>query len=242
MTVSEIDTFYFKFRNLLLAEKNATLSLKSEDGRAQVTLSVDLGHLLPGAVPQQQPYRGRNGPARVRRRERRAEARRNAEAEEASDETTEEVKKSTATQTTERVDIGEQQVTGKDIPTDAIAKATEEVADEFCSDKEYSGPFKVVESEETITYEIECWDPGNKWIEQDVYNHMGESLEQMFSVFKVKSKDQQYKLDVFEKVKDTFQLKLEMKKFKDNEAVIDNFRRQGHVPGGGCVKFFRKLV
>ena len=52
MTVSEIDTFYFKFKNLLLAEKNATLTLRSEDGRAQVTLSVDLGHLLPGAVPQ----------------------------------------------------------------------------------------------------------------------------------------------------------------------------------------------
>jgi hypothetical protein len=98
-----------------------------------------------------------------------------------------------------------------------------------------------VESDDTITYEIECWDPGNKWIEQDVFNHMGESMEQMFICFKVKSEDQQYKIDVLEKVKDTFPLKLEMKKFKGNEAVKDNFRRQGHVPGGGCVKFFRNL-
>ena len=243
MTVSEIDTFYFKFKNLLLAEKNATLTLRSEDGRAQVTLSVDLGHLLPGAVPQhQQPHQCRNSPARIRRRERRAEARRNAEAEEAL-ETSKEMKKSMATQTTEIVDIGNNQETDtRDTTEDAVVNATEKVADEFCSDQEYSGPFRDVESEDTITYEIECWDPGNKWIEQDVFNHMGESLEQMFICFKVKSEDQQYRLDVLEKVKDTFPLKLEMKKFKGNEAVIDNFRRQGHVPGGGCVKFFRKLV
>ena len=77
MAVSELDTFYFKFKNLILAEKNATLTLKSEAGRAQVTLSVDLGHLLPEANPHQ-PHRGRNSPARQRRRERRAAARHDA--------------------------------------------------------------------------------------------------------------------------------------------------------------------
>ena len=71
---------------------------------------------------------------------------------------------------------------------------------------------------------------------------MGESLEQMFRVFNVKSEDQQYQLDVIDKVKETFQLKLEMKTFENNEKVIDNFRRQGHVPGGGCVKFYRKYL
>ena len=81
MTVSELDTLYFKFKNLVLAEKNATLTLKSEAGRTDVTLTVDLGHLLADAGPQQ-PYHGRNGPARRRRRERRAAARQ--EAEEAS--------------------------------------------------------------------------------------------------------------------------------------------------------------
>ena len=155
---------------------------------------------------------------------------------------TKEMNKSIATQTTERVDIGNHQETDTRDKTADVVNATEKVADEFCSDQEYSGPFKDVESDDTIPYAIECWDPGNKWIEQDVFNHMGESLEPMFIVFKVKSEDQQYKLDVLEKVKDTFPLKLEMKKFKGNEAVIDNFRRQGYVPGGGCVKFFRKLV
>ena len=91
-------------------------------------------------------------------------------------------------------------------------------------------------------YELECWDPDNKWIVQDVYNHMGESLEQMFRVFNVKSEDQQYQLDVIDKVKETFQLKLEIKTFENNEKVIGNFRRQGHVLGGGCVKFYRKYL
>ena len=167
-------------KNLLLAEKDATLTIKSEEGRAQVTLFVDLGHLLPRAGQQQQPCQGRNGPARMRRRERRAEARHIAAVEEVS-ETTEKVVESTATQTTELVEFCEEQLVGKD--NTAELKVTEEVADELCSN-------------DTISYEIECWDPGNKWIVQDVYNHMGESLEQMFTVFKVKPQDQQ--LDVSE--------------------------------------------
>ena len=58
MTVSELDTFYFKFKNLVLAEKNTILTLKSEAGRTDVTLSVDLDNLLADADPQQ-PHRGR---------------------------------------------------------------------------------------------------------------------------------------------------------------------------------------
>ena len=229
------------------------MTIKSEEGRAKVTLIVDLGNLLPGAGPQQQPHRGRNGPARMRRRERRAEAQQDARAEEAS----EKVVESTATKTTDRVEVEKAVETTEKVEdsadietTERVAfsehqvkvKVTEEVADEFCSNREYSEHSKVDESDDTTTYEIECWDPGNKWIIQDVYNHMGESLEQMFSLFNVKPQDQQYQLDVFEKVIDTFHFKLELKNFPNREAVVDNFRRQGHVPGGGCVKFFRKLL
>ena len=113
------------------------------------------------------------------------------------------------------------------------------------SDKEYGDPSKVDESNDVnVTFETECVDPGNKWEWgiQDVYNHMGESLEQMFRVFKVDAEDQHYQLDVFEKVEDTFLLKLEMKKSKNHKEVIDNFKRKGYVPGGGCVKFFRKIL
>ena len=176
MAVSEIDTFYFKFKNLCVTGINATLTLHSEEGRAQVTLNADLG-------PKQQPH-GRNGPARVRRRERRAAARQSAEAVEAS---TEVVEKCAATQTSEEVVNCEQQVVGEDTTAEVKdIKVTEEVTDELFSDREFSDQSKVVESEDTIVYDIECWDPGNKWVTQDVFNHMGESLELMFESFKIK--------------------------------------------------------
>ena len=236
MAVSEIDTFYFKFKNLCVAGINATLTLHSEEGRAQVTLNADLGHLGPVVSPSQHPH-GRNGPARVRRRERRAAAR---QSEEASTETVD--KYAAATQTTEEVLDREQQVVGEDT-TEKVddGKVAEEVTDEFCPNREYCEQSNVEESGDTIVYDIECWDPGNKWVKEDVFNHMGESLEQMFECFKIKKENQQYQLDVLDKVKDTFPLKLEMKKLKNDKAVLDNFRRQGYVPGGGCVKFFRKL-
>ena len=96
------------------------------------------------------------------------------------------------------------------------------MTDEFCSNKEYDDGSKDDETpneSETVINELECWDPDNKWIVQDVYNHMGENLEQMFRVFNVKSDDQQYKFDVIDKVKETFQLKLEMKDFENNELL-----------------------
>ena len=127
MAVSEIDTFYFKFKNLCVAGINATLTLHSEEGRAQVTLNADLGHLRPGVGPKQQPH-GRNGPSRVRRRARRAAARQSADAVEAS---TEVVEKCAATQTSEEVVNCEQQVVGEVKDT----KVTEEVTDELCSDQ-----------------------------------------------------------------------------------------------------------
>ena len=78
----ELDSFYVKFKHLLRAEKDATLTLKSEAGRAFVTLSLDLGHVL--SEQDLRPRGGsRNGPARVRRREKRAAARENLATEEA---------------------------------------------------------------------------------------------------------------------------------------------------------------
>ena len=74
MVHHELDSFYVKFKNLLLTEKDATLTLKSEAGRALITLSVDLGHVL-SAEDQLPPSRHRNGPARQHRREKRAAAR-----------------------------------------------------------------------------------------------------------------------------------------------------------------------
>ena len=78
----ELDSFYVKFKHLLRAEKDATLTLKSEAGRAFVTLTLDLGHVL--SEQDLHPRGGsRNGPARIRRREQRAAARENLATEEA---------------------------------------------------------------------------------------------------------------------------------------------------------------
>ena len=80
----ELDSFYVKFKHLLRAEKDAILTLKSEAGRAFVTLTLDLGH-----VHSEQDLcprgRSRNGPARIRRHEKRAAARENLATEEAKE-------------------------------------------------------------------------------------------------------------------------------------------------------------
>ena len=83
MAQQELDSFFVKFKCLLQSEKDATLTLKSEAGRAFVTLSLDLGHVRS---EQDLPPRVgglRNGPARMRRRERRAAAREKLATEEA---------------------------------------------------------------------------------------------------------------------------------------------------------------
>ena len=55
----------------------------------------------------------------------------------------------------------------------------------MCSDKEYNA--KVNESEDTEKYEFECWDRRNKWGIQDVYNHLGETFDQMFRIVKMRN-------------------------------------------------------
>ena len=64
--MSEVDNFIRKFKNLLLAGKQANLTIKSETGKVTVTLTVE--EELLNVVP----IRSRNGPSRQRRRARRA--------------------------------------------------------------------------------------------------------------------------------------------------------------------------
>jgi hypothetical protein len=73
MVVSDLDSFYFKFKNLLHAEKDAILTVKSEAGRVHVSLSADQGHVLSAHPPRH--HYPRSGPSQQRRRARRAEAR-----------------------------------------------------------------------------------------------------------------------------------------------------------------------
>ena len=73
MAGDEIWNFVNKFHNLRNAGKNATLTLKSQDGKVVMNLQLDLH--VADLPPPQPPRQHRPSPSRVRRTERRANAR-----------------------------------------------------------------------------------------------------------------------------------------------------------------------
>ena len=65
MALSEIDRFFCKYKNFLIAGKSATLTMRAEAGKAIVSLAVeveDLRHVSPN-------NRARDGSSRQRRRQ-----------------------------------------------------------------------------------------------------------------------------------------------------------------------------
>ena len=66
--MSEIDSYVFMFKQLVLTGKKSHLEIKSEAGKAAVHLSVEVD------VLHEQRDQPRNGPARQRPREKRAAA------------------------------------------------------------------------------------------------------------------------------------------------------------------------
>ena len=119
--MAEIDSFILKFKNLLLSGRNATLLIKSNAGKAEVNLSVELGEILP-PPDQQHCHWFRNGPSRQRRRLRRAAARTASNAEEAKEATNEEMNTEEVTEITSEKE--------RNIPP----TQHEALKDEFCSD------------------------------------------------------------------------------------------------------------
>ena len=73
MARAEIDSFIVKFKTLLLSGKKSTLVIKSNNGKAEVSLDVELGEVIP--PPHHRGHGSRDGPSRQRRRQRRAAAR-----------------------------------------------------------------------------------------------------------------------------------------------------------------------
>ena len=157
VVMSDLDSFYFKFKNLLHAEKDAVLTIKSEEGRAHVTLSVDLGHVL-SAHPLHRPHHPRNRLSQQRRRARRAAARFETAAAEVVDPTKNDCHQATAEEATNKVStvkvrnpnsvekasivITSEAETAVEASSNVICgKASEdvtiEVNDELCSDSEY---------------------------------------------------------------------------------------------------------
>ena len=74
MAMSEMDSFIFKFKNLLSTGKSATLTLRADAGKATITLAVEVKVEVSQNVNQTKL--ARNSPSRQRRREKRAKARR----------------------------------------------------------------------------------------------------------------------------------------------------------------------
>jgi ferredoxin-like protein FixX len=161
----ELDSFYFKFKNLLRAEKDATLTFKSEAGRAFVTLSLDLGHVL-SEQDQLPPSGHRNGPARQRRREKRAAARienLSAENVEVKDkESAEEVEEdpSNNNSTAEEAKRVESAVKANELSNleketaEKVEVPVKDLKDEVCPDEIYQNQSKTLISVETQT--LEC--------------------------------------------------------------------------------------
>ena len=75
MAKMEIDSFILKFKSLLLSGRNPTLVIKSNAGKAEINLNVELEDVSHHPHHEHHLHRGsRNGPFRERRRLRRAAA------------------------------------------------------------------------------------------------------------------------------------------------------------------------
>ena len=126
-TQSELDSFFVKFKTLLRGEKDATLTLKSEAGRAVISLSVDLGHVLsePGLLR----HGPRDGPSRQRRRERRTAAReQQVAAEEAEVDAEKALRESTeAVKSTGKVEMKEAESNTNSDAVEITGKVTDSV-------------------------------------------------------------------------------------------------------------------
>ena len=139
MARAEIDSFILKFKNLLLTGRSATLILKSNAGKAEVNLNVEVGHVHP---PSGQHQKSRSGPSRQRRRLRRAAQRTLSETEKVEELNAEEAIESA------KNNESESDVTDREV-----------LQDELCSDDAYA---KEAEKEsevvqvERILVEADC--------------------------------------------------------------------------------------
>ena len=75
--MSEIDSFYIKFKHLVLSGQHANLNIKTEAGKAFVNLTVEV-EIPPHVSPSFCDARSRTSPSRQRRTARRAAARQSA--------------------------------------------------------------------------------------------------------------------------------------------------------------------
>ena len=125
MPVPEIESFIFKFRNLLYSGKDARLEIKSESGKVTMNLTVEV------EIPAKLPSQSRNGPARQRRREQRATARAAAAAENEAAQT--EARTEQVEVVEETIDVLEDAAEAKDLKAAKVSEPIDEITNEFIS-------------------------------------------------------------------------------------------------------------
>ena len=184
MAQNELDSFIFKFKNLCQAGWNATLSLKSNCGKVEAHLSVELGEAFAPVTKQ-----SKNGPSQQRRRERRAAAREAAEAHEQVDVENDVAEgapnglNENAENTTENGGVGIEKDTKVDIT----------VQDEVCSDDIYIDDLV---HDDTVVEEILLQAPCQEICEEDDMNEILDYNLKILGVNMIKCKMNKSESDV----------------------------------------------
>ena len=189
----ELDTFVSKFRNLWQAGQKACLSVESNNGKATVTLRLDLDAPDgPGQHVHHQRQPKRNCTSQQRRRERRAAVR---IAEEAAANNLPEEASETLIAEKAQPDVSENEDrAAKDILSAAeeVSQKDEKVLDEFCTDESFNE-----NTESCLDCEVYLlkYSDTSKVIEaQDVVNYIEDKLKYNFNRYKVKEADRIFKI------------------------------------------------
>ena len=216
----EIDSFILKFKNLWQAGRNADLSIKSSNGKVEVSLSVQLGDAPP--LPARHQLHPSNGPSRQRRRVRRAAAR------------------EAAASTEETIDDNN---VAEEIITIAVADAPEEEVGDNNNFVAENGdinkglePKSKIEDEEylesTDVYVFHYSDESNKCEAQDALDLIEERLTNNVRRCKIQACDQVYKVEEIKKHEeyDGFQVLLKVKRSRN--YMVENAVRTIQVSEG----------
>jgi hypothetical protein len=193
MAHCELDSFVLKFKNLWQAGRNANLSIKSNGGKVEVHLSVELGD-APFVTSHGHIPRSKNGPSRQRRRERRAAAHAGTRAAEQAnidqDTAVEASNGSTGSEILSTVNIVYATENGGNEQSKVIKEAKDKtedsnLEDEFCSDHIY---LDNVVNDETLLEEILLTPTCQEgWNDEDVENLLDYNLK-LLEINMVKAK------------------------------------------------------
>ena len=216
MTMKELDSFIFKFKNLCSSGRNANLNMKCGSGKIEVHLSVELheAHADQPLRPQ-----ARNGLARQRRREKRAAAREIAAAAEAIMEKAGAVEEPVAKPSdkeivAEKVTLREATSDGSDATAkEAIENETgefEEICDEFCPDEDFYNDVDKPMEESSDVFKINFKDytktkPPEK-NDNQILKEMERNLDFTFNHYKVRNENRNFKVIKSERRADSFEV------------------------------------